>query len=81
LRWSPDGAWIAYIEGGQTMIVRPDGTGKRAVGPGGIGAISWSPNACFVLGGSQVRQMVVIDPRDGSFLDLPVVGLYPAWRP
>lgn len=81
LRWSPDGNWIGYIERGQTTIVRPDGAGKQVIGPGSVGGISWSPDACFVLGGSQSRPMVVIDPRDGLFLDLSVIGLYPAWRP
>jgi Tol biopolymer transport system component len=80
LRWSPDGSWIGYIENGQTTIVRPDGSEKRAIGPGSVGGISWSPDGCFVLAGSQTRSMLVI-AQHGSFLDLPLTGLYPAWRP
>jgi hypothetical protein len=43
LRWSPDGNWIGYIEGGRATIVRSDGKGRQVVGPTEVGGISWSP--------------------------------------
>jgi Tol biopolymer transport system component len=32
-RWSPTGRWIVYATGGWIEIVRPDGSGRRVVGP------------------------------------------------
>jgi TolB protein len=51
-RWSPDGAWIAFLSprGGAPQIwrVRPDGTGLSAVTAGPLdvdGRIAWSPDS------------------------------------
>ena len=81
LRWSPDGKWIAYIENGQTFVISPDGLTKRPVGPTSVGGISWSGNSCYLLSGSQSSNMSLIDAAQGTFLNLPISGLYPAWKP
>jgi len=53
-RWSPDGSWIAYLrggDGGELIIVRPDGTGLRelATGPKKV-YFDWSPDSQWILG-------------------------------
>ncbi|MDA1186111.1 MAG: hypothetical protein O2930_15920 [Acidobacteria bacterium] len=61
LEWSRDGNWLTFGAGfffeqrtskpAQIMIVRPDGTGARAVtrGPGNAGFPSWSPDGSMIV--------------------------------
>lgn len=36
LAWSPDGQWIAFPEGTQLMVIKPDGTGEHAADTDGL---------------------------------------------
>ena len=36
LAWSPDGQWIAFPEGTQLMVIRPDGTGEHVADTDGL---------------------------------------------
>ena len=54
--WSPDGSRIAYVEANSLVVINPDGTGRRVVGPVGdsvedkyVGTgIAWSPDSTSV---------------------------------
>jgi Tol biopolymer transport system component len=53
-RWSPDGQWIVYSRvpasgSAQIVIVRPNGTDERVVGPQALDAVSWSPDGRIVF--------------------------------
>lgn len=94
-RWSPKGDLIAYWAGQQIWVVKPDGSGARALSPAGhayTAGVQWSPDGQWIL----ARFL----PRDGwagttvalinvaSGLEIPLAwttgyGSYsqPAWRP
>jgi len=51
LSWSPDGTWIAFADGFDLALARPDGSG-RIGGPryyNGAQGISWSPDSASFL--------------------------------
>jgi hypothetical protein len=49
-RWSPDGRWIGYGGADGLRVVRPDGSGDRAVGVGGFEpSFDWSPDSEWVV--------------------------------
>lgn len=48
LAWSPNGAWIAYADGG-LFVIHPDGTGRRRlVGPDSVSQPEWAPNSASI---------------------------------
>ena len=76
VRYSPDGAWVAFTQegsgtGSDLIVMRPDGSERRAVvsGVGGT-ALAWSPDgtrlAFFELTGGESRLATVA--LDGSDL-------------
>ncbi len=79
VRWSPDGKWIAYRSGVSIAVVRPDGTDKVTYPADMIGGLAWSPDSKEILAGSSTS-LRLIDRDSGTVRDLPVIGLYPAWR-
>ena len=79
--WSPDGTWIAYSGKSGLMIARPDGSGKKSLGPlEGTNAplpttgktISWSPDGkriAYVSGGAGTWSFYIsglLMPHDGG---------------
>ncbi len=54
--WSPDGTRIAYVSRNSLVVINPDGTGRRVVGPVGdsvedkyVGTgIAWSPDSTSI---------------------------------
>ena len=60
--WSADGAWLAYRTATGLTIVRPDGTARREILKGHVGAYAWDPQA---LGISAIVTEA-IDPATGA---------------
>ena len=97
--WSPNGKWIAfttthdakgrYIGGGpyrDVYIMRPDGTGKRRIVVGLIGAVPvWAPDGRTIMfAGSRlsrpgVTSLWVIRPDGSGLRRLPIRGQDPDW--
>jgi len=84
-RWSPDGAWIAYLStsDARVTIVRPDGTGVRGIAAcasAGNASLAWSPDGTWlVCDGATGPQLVRV--ADGLVLPLPRLRLtQPDWR-
>jgi hypothetical protein len=75
-RWAPDGTHIAYLEryGGRIMLVRPDGTGIRALTAPSLvfydDPMSWSADGQFILARNQDR-FAVVDVATGVTIPLP----------
>jgi hypothetical protein len=86
-RWSPLGELIAYMSDGAVFVVRPDGTGRRAVSPLDHGyeeGLDWSPDGRWIIARSYGRsRLEVIDVATGEAVPLPGSALltYPSWRP
>ncbi len=81
VRWSPDGSWIAYRDRGtrQIVVMRPDGSGKVTYPSDYIGGVAWSPDSKKILAGSSLS-LQLINRDSGTVTNLPVTGVYPAWR-
>jgi RTX calcium-binding nonapeptide repeat (4 copies)/WD40-like Beta Propeller Repeat len=92
--WSPRGDLIAFAVTGGLDVVRPDGTGRRAVWRGDTdeSGFSWSPDGSRLafLRSSDPRyvpdllRVVDVDVDDGGGRDLargPFLEHAPAWRP
>jgi Tol biopolymer transport system component len=72
--WSPDGKWLS-VTGGQTWLLRPDGSGLRAI----PGPASWSPDGGTLAVSTSGGSLLIGEP-DGS--DLHGIGSFPgpiAW--
>lgn len=86
-RWSPAGDVIAYVRGtneGPIRLVRPDGTGDRAVTVDTFdGPLAWSPDGRYIVAQRAAGLLELIEVSTGARLVLPfTAGLsYPAWRP
>lgn len=72
--WSPDGEWIAYLDGCMVKIMRPDGTDTRTI-YNGLGCSSlpaWSPDSQSIAwieaepGGSDLIPAVWVARIDGT---------------
>lgn len=94
-RWSPAGDLIAYWADDQIWVVRPDGTGARAISPPGrnyIPGVQWSPDGEWILARFEPRQgwagTTVALLRVSAPLEIPLAwttgynGIaLPAWMP
>ncbi len=87
-RWSPTGDWIAFVQGEILMIMRPDGSGLRAVADAGvrfIPGIDWSPDGEWIA--ARLRpplSVALVRVATGEVLPLPHTTdrmLSPTWRP
>jgi hypothetical protein len=83
--WSPAGDLIAYSVNDQVFVVKPDGTGARAVTPGARYApvVSWSPDGKWLFMRQQYSSLGVqmLRVEDGLLLTLPVrVDVEPGMR-
>jgi Tol biopolymer transport system component len=64
--WSPNGRWIALVDG-ETHVVRPDGSGLRRLSSFGTGRASWAPDSRAVAVEERCCESDVwIVPLDGS---------------
>jgi TolB protein len=93
--WSPDGQWITFVSdrtgSSEIYVMRPDGTGLRAVtdAPSIETSPSWAPDSeqiVFVSNRSDGRKMFVVDIATGATIPLAIAGgdiddQRPAWRP
>ncbi len=97
-RWSPDGQWLAFAQvrlvrnpARQVWIIRPDGTGARAVTDNlayAHGGYRWSPDSTrlvyqrYALGGSEnVPDVMLWDLRTGQETLLAENAYAPIWLP
>lgn len=74
--WSPDGQWIAYMtdQWGPIWVVKPDGSGARALTSGGYydWSFDWSPDSKWVVVLDQGRGILsLIQVQTGLTLPLP----------
>jgi TolB protein len=92
--WSPLGDLIAYVSAsdyygsGALHVVRPDGTGARAVttSQGYVGRLDWSPDGKYLVAANNSGSLAVIDVASGEEMPvrLTVAGqsfLSPSWKP
>ena len=91
--WSPNGVWIAYVDGRELYVARPDGSEPRllATAPeqGWVGAGEFSPDSTrlsYVVGlglpGAQIRSEVVrIDGTERHLLRQAPVVSTGKWSP
>lgn len=97
-RWSPDGQWLAFAQvrlagnpARQVWIIRPDGTGARAVTENlsfAHGGYRWSPDSTrlayqrYALGASEnVPEVMLWDMRTGKEVLLAENAYAPLWLP
>lgn len=91
-RWSPDGRLLAFHRSGGTSVldaprvwvVRPDGSGARALDLQTWSDISWSPDgrAIAAIEGSSTIRIARTDGSRGRVIRLPVGWAYQvAWSP
>jgi WD40 repeat protein len=86
--WSPAGDWIAYIAGshsGALRVIRPDGSGDRALTTGAFfSGLTWSPDGRYMIANRADLPWVMslINVASGEQLPLGFAhGMYgPAWR-
>ncbi len=82
--WSPDGRWLsggtevehgAGVETRRTVLIRPDGTGKRHLDAGGylVRNGTWSPNGRCFAGHALYQARGLQDPYTGD-AGLAIVG-------
>jgi hypothetical protein len=79
--WSPDSSHIAYgieVDGERhVVVVAPDGTGRRDLGPVGGCVLSWSPDSTYLFGyttdcfSSKLTRIPVDDPSAAITFELP----------
>lgn len=91
-RWSPDGAWIVFVNAGSSLleVMHPDGTSRRwitsAAGDVRMAHPTWSPNGRVVYtfgndgGGNALFVQQVDLPYGGNFTTGPD-DRWPAWSP
>lgn len=79
-RWSPDGQWIAFMDGSNGVtLVRPDRSQKRSIGNYAYGGLAWSPDSKWLVLGGGSLSLVDVEAAKVYYLSVP--GYYPAWQP
>lgn len=76
-RWSPDGAWIAYVgEDDALFLIRPDGSGRRRLADGPFAeGLAWSPDGRTIA--IQGDGLNLVDVASGVRRTLPGVVVDP----
>jgi Tol biopolymer transport system component len=74
--WSPDGSQIAFVAqfGGGLSLIKPDGTGLRALNPGHAYASSqlgWTPDSRYVIARNTFSLTEFVDPAGTIGVPLP----------
>lgn len=82
--WSPDGAWIGYLQDEDIKLVSPNGGPSRTLvtHAKNAEALKWSPDSAYVLTGYESptlkslwawgdRRVVVMRESDGAELTMP----------
>jgi Tol biopolymer transport system component len=86
-RWSPDGRFIAYRDGGRIRVIEPSGSGARDLTPPfhvQYGYVqSWSPDGRWLAheGGGEPSTRVAITGVDGGTRYSETYGADPSWAP
>jgi Tol biopolymer transport system component len=90
--WSPDGRWIAYVNGEDAVLknglwlVRPDGKRLHRVAAGSVGNLAWSPDGRLIAytaydDGGDAAALRLVDPSGGHRQSFATdSGLYD-WSP
>jgi Tol biopolymer transport system component len=90
--WSPDGHWIAYVNGEDAVLknglwlVRPDGKRLHRVAAGSVGNQAWSPDGRLIAytaydDGGDAAALRLVDPSGGHRQSFATdSGLYD-WSP
>ena len=83
--WSPDGSSLAFgtlanAGGNKVYVVKPDGSGLTALGPGAQATPVWSPDGSRIAFADGAAA-VYIASRDGATLRRFGTGYMPAWSP
>jgi hypothetical protein len=87
VRWSRDGRWLAYVDGGRLKVIRPDGTDERELVPETSfqTGLDWSPGSEWLVAkeDSGERRIVLVRVDGGEVVPLPLTDPYrqPSWRP
>ncbi len=80
--WSPDGQWIACVDGGGLHLLHPDGSGLRS--PALTVTIThdlvWSPDSRWLIA-TGYYAVVAVNAATGLGYSLPIDAVYLAWRP
>jgi len=70
--WSPDGGWVAYsVQSDPTgpsvlHVVRPDGSGERAIGAVGSHSVAWSPDGARIAFASPDDHLILATPAGAT---------------
>ncbi len=83
-RWSPDGNWIAVVDGGSGSIglIRPDGSGERTLGRvDEYSTLNWSPDSKWLVVSTGLGTIALADAAGGTVYRLTTRGSFPAWHP
>ena len=77
-RWSPDGAWIAYLTPSEGLaLIRPDGTSPRELVPGDTrihGGFDWSADGQKILAVRDPGEVIRITVSTGGIEVLSGLG-------
>lgn len=86
-RWSPNGQLIAYYYAEEIRVMRPDGTGQRAVSLAGLPygtGLDWSADGQWIVARNGVTGMIdLISEATGLTVPLPFTrgAVSAAWKP
>jgi hypothetical protein len=82
-RWSPAGAAIAFVSGGNLMLINSDRSGLRLLAAGMGGDVEWSPSGEYLVA-RNATGLVVVVAATGEVIPLSFTDAtysQPAWRP
>ncbi len=83
-RWSPNGKWIAYMGGGQLIVLTPEGLRLNTIKNSGrpVGTFCWSDDGkqiFYSVGAGTTDDLWRYDLENGTSKKLGVSGVYPSF--